>query len=74
MKAPDLIKHLRRKYGLTQADLAGILCVDQGTISRWQRGIVPVDPLAYRVMLWCWKSFDPITHEHTHNIKPVWLT
>jgi len=72
MAPSALIKTLRHKYKLNQTELADILCVDQATVSRWQRGVVPIDPLAYRVLLWVWKGFDPITHEHTHSINHTW--
>ena len=35
----DLIRELRRRLGLTQRQLAERMHVDQGTISRWERGI-----------------------------------
>lgn len=35
----DLIRELRRRLGLTQGQLAELLHVDQGTISRWERGV-----------------------------------
>lgn len=33
----DFIRHVRRKTGMTQDDLAERLGVDQGTVSRWER-------------------------------------
>lgn len=35
---PRLIKSLRSRENLTQGDLADYLCVDQTTVSRWERG------------------------------------
>lgn len=35
----DTIRALRRRLGLTQAQLAEATQVDQGTVSRWERGI-----------------------------------
>lgn len=32
------IGRLRKRMGLTQADLAAMVAVDQGTVSRWERG------------------------------------
>lgn len=34
----DLIAAFRQAKGLRQEDLAGLLGVEQGTISRWERG------------------------------------
>lgn len=34
-----LIRDLRRRLGLTQAQLADLVQVDQGTVSRWERGL-----------------------------------
>lgn len=39
---PD-IKQVRRDLGLTQVELAGLLDLDQSTISRLERGDLPVD-------------------------------
>lgn len=39
MMSSDQIAKARKAHGLTQAQLARILCVDVGTISRWERGI-----------------------------------
>jgi predicted transcriptional regulator len=39
---PD-IKQVRRDLGLTQVELAGLLDLDQSTISRLERGELPVD-------------------------------
>ena len=36
---PSAIRDLRRRLGWTQIDLAETLDVDQGTVSRWERGI-----------------------------------
>ena len=38
MEGP-LIKHLRRRIGFTQLQLADQLGVDQGTVSRWERSV-----------------------------------
>lgn len=36
---PSSIRDLRRRLGWTQIDLAEALNVDQGTVSRWERGV-----------------------------------
>jgi transcriptional regulator with XRE-family HTH domain len=42
----DQFKALRKRTGLTQVDVAGRLGVDPMTISRWERGLHPINPLA----------------------------
>ncbi len=42
----DFIKLVRRRAGLTQKDLATWLDVDQGTVSRWERGVSSPRPAA----------------------------
>ena len=32
------IKHLRKKVGLTQAEVAKKLSIDQTTVSKWEKG------------------------------------
>jgi transcriptional regulator with XRE-family HTH domain len=36
--APEAIKDLRRRLGLTQESLAALIGVDHATIWRWERG------------------------------------
>lgn len=36
---PSYIRELRRQLGWTQMDLADAMDVDQGTVSRWERGV-----------------------------------
>ena len=48
------IRQLRRRLGITQRQLADRLNVDQGTISRWERGVEgprPAREAALRDML-----------------------
>ena len=39
---PEQLRQARQKYGLTQADLAEMMCVSSHTVARWERGSVPV--------------------------------
>lgn len=47
---PADFKQHRLALGLSQADLAEVWGIDKGTISRWERGEVPVHPLAARLI------------------------
>ena len=46
----DFIKLVRRRSGLTQKDLSAWLDVDQGTVSRWERGVSAPRPAAVAAM------------------------
>lgn len=46
----QFIRLLRRRLGLTQFALAEVLDVDQGTISRWERGVGAPRPAALSAM------------------------
>ena len=35
---PNEMKAIRRELGLTQAEMARVLCVDAGSVSRYERG------------------------------------
>jgi transcriptional regulator with XRE-family HTH domain len=45
------IRSWRRSLGLTQADLSEALDVDQGTVSRWERGLVEPRPETMRAIV-----------------------
>ena len=38
LELKDLIRNKRREMGLTQEQLAELLCVDVMTVSKWERG------------------------------------
>lgn len=44
------IKFLRRNRGMTQNDVAAALSVDQGTVSRWERGIEVPRPSSQAIL------------------------
>ncbi|WP_417724347.1 helix-turn-helix domain-containing protein [Salipiger sp.] len=43
----NTVREARRRLGFTQADLAAMLNVDQGTVSRWERGLEAPRPATY---------------------------
>ncbi|AXI49367.1 hypothetical protein C1J03_25020 (plasmid) [Sulfitobacter sp. SK012] len=45
------IRSWRRSLGLTQAELSEALDVDQGTVSRWERGLVEPRPAIMRAII-----------------------
>jgi DNA-binding transcriptional regulator YiaG len=47
---PDDVKHVRRKFKASQALLAKFLGVSVKTVSAWEQGTRPVQPMACRYM------------------------
>jgi len=47
-KIGTLIRTLRQKKGLTQKDLAELLCLSDKTISKWERGCGCPDPSLWK--------------------------
>lgn len=48
--APHVAKQLRKKYGLTQAELAEIIGVSRQTVINRERGYVPISRREYDYM------------------------
>ncbi|WP_426254521.1 helix-turn-helix domain-containing protein [Sphingomonas sp. DC2300-3] len=44
LRVMDAIKQTRKKLGATQAELAEMLGINQSTVSRLERGALPIDP------------------------------
>jgi DNA-binding transcriptional regulator YiaG len=47
---PSELKRIRRRLGVTQAALAALVGVTGNTIARWERGEVPIGPVAARLL------------------------
>lgn len=48
---PSDLRAARAKLGLTQAELAELVCVIRAqTISDWERGVDPINPAAARII------------------------
>jgi len=57
---PALIKRLRFLSSLKQSELAQQLCVDQGTISRWERGVYVPDIPLQRALRERLRTLEPV--------------
>ncbi len=44
------VRRIRKKLGLSQAKLAARLGVHPLTVSKWERGVHPVPPMAERLL------------------------
>jgi DNA-binding transcriptional regulator YiaG len=51
--APKEVRRLRQRLGLTQVELAQRLDLNKMTVSRWERGLVPI-PKATAELLKLW--------------------
>lgn len=47
---PDALKFMRKALGMRAVDLAGLLGVTADTVSRWERGAVPIDAVVFAVL------------------------
>lgn len=62
--SPEEFKEARRKLGLTQSQLAGVLDIAPQTIRKWEMSderstARSVNPVAARAMLWFLAGFRP---------------
>ena len=48
---PDDVRIIRKRLGVTQAELAALLGVTRETVTRWETGVRRVSPLAARLLV-----------------------
>lgn len=48
--APDEWRQLRLSVGLTQAEMAYLVCTTERTIQRWERGDRKIPPMAWKLI------------------------
>jgi DNA-binding transcriptional regulator YiaG len=48
--SPSELKDIRKRLGLTQAELAKVLGVVPSTVAKWEQSIHPIDPTAARLL------------------------
>jgi len=68
---PTFVKRLRFALGVTQAHFAENLGVDQGTVSRWERGVVAPDLGMQRRMRDMMRSIQPAISARAIEQMPV---
>lgn len=58
------VRQLRRKYNLTQEEMAEKLGVDPRTVQRWERGVTQPQPRHYRQFLLMTEDRDRLASKH----------
>lgn len=49
--APEVAR-IRKELGLSQSEFAGAIGVSQGTVSRWESGVIKVDQRTFFAIRW----------------------
>jgi len=68
---PTFVKRLRFALGVTQAHFAENLGVDQGTVSRWERGVVAPDLALQRRLRDMMRTVQPVISARAIEHMPV---
>ena len=51
------VKEIRKRYGMTQQQLAALLTVPQSTISRWETGKVKIDNVKFKGIIYVLENY-----------------
>lgn len=54
MKLAQILTDYRKKKGLSQQDLADSLRIPRYTLQRWEKGLVKISPIMFRMLVDRW--------------------